>query len=103
MPEYYLKRNDAIQLDMVTHLQALENYTMFHLLDGKCLISSLTMKRHQDRLTQEFIRINRSTMINIRYVKGINCKNHTNFIKMLNGKEFKVSRRRSNILSQLAS
>ncbi|WP_341226028.1 LytTR family DNA-binding domain-containing protein [uncultured Arcticibacterium sp.] len=101
---YYLKRNDSIQTEKVMLLEALENYTLFHLNDGRKIISSLTLKRHQEKLEIEFfVRVNRSTIINKNFVKKILLKDRTNFIRLKNGKEIKVSRRRQDTLSQLAS
>ena len=48
MEYYYLKKNDAVELSQLIFLEALENYTLFHLCDGTKVISSLTLKRHQE-------------------------------------------------------
>ncbi|AWV98901.1 LytR/AlgR family response regulator transcription factor [Arcticibacterium luteifluviistationis] len=101
---YYIKRNDLVETNNVVLLEALENYTLFHLKDGSKIISSLTLKRHQEKLELEpFVRVNRSMIINTNFVQKILCKNDTNFICLKNGKEVKVSRRRQATLGQLAS
>lgn len=101
---YYLKRNDSIETEKVMLLEALENYTLFHLNDGRKIISSRTLKRHQEKLEIEFfVRVNRSTIINKSFVKQVLLKDDTNYICLKNGKEIKVSRRRQGTLRQLAS
>ncbi|SOE22908.1 LytTr DNA-binding domain-containing protein [Spirosomataceae bacterium TFI 002] len=104
MDYYYLKRNDSIQLIDIVFLEALENYTLFYLSNGSKIISSSTLKRHQEKLPENsFVRINRSMMINTRHIRKIFCKNDTNFIRMKNGRDLKVSRRRRDTLDLIAS
>ena len=72
MNNYYLKKNDLIDLNELVFLQALENYTLFHLKDGSKVISSLTLKRHQEKLSdRDFLRVNRSMIINVLFINSI--------------------------------
>lgn len=104
MEYYYLKKNDSVDLTQLVLLEALENYTLFHLSDGSRVISSLTLKRHQEKLTSKrFIRVNRSMLINPKFINSIILRNDTHFICLENGKEIRVSRRRIDTLDHLAS
>ncbi len=104
MDYYYLKKNDSVDLNDLMYLEATINYTVFYLSDGSKTISSLTLKRHQEKLTDKsFFRVNRSTLINTQFITSIVQKNNTHFICLQNGKEIKVSRRRQNTLAHLAS
>ncbi|MCR9063535.1 MAG: LytTR family transcriptional regulator [Cytophagales bacterium] len=103
--EYYnIKRNDFVRLNSVIYLEAQENYTLFHLKDGSSVISSTTLKRHEERLSLNvFLRVNRSTLVNSAFVKKVTKKDQTNFVKLKNGLEIKVSRRRRDTLDLIAS
>ena len=104
MDYYYLKKNDSVDLNQLVLLEALENYTMFHLSDGTRLISSLTLKRHQENLlNKSFYRVNRSMLINAQFINSIVLKKDTHYICLQNGKEIRVSRRRRDTLADLAS
>lgn len=101
---YYLKRKDAVSLSDVLYLEALENYTRFHLSDGSSVISSLTLKHHQEKLSSEtFLRINRSTLVNTDHVKNVFLKDEVKFVMLNSGQEIKVSRRRQDTLLNLVS
>lgn len=104
MEYYYLKKNDAVELSQLIFLEALENYTLFHLCDGTKVISSLTLKRHQENLSNnKFLRVNRSMLINSQFIVNIILKKDTHFIRLRDGKEIRVSRRRIDTLVDLAS
>lgn len=104
MDYYYLKKNDSVDLNQLVLLEALENYTLFHLKDGSKVISSLTLKRHQENLSdRSFLRVNRSMLINAQFINSIILKKDTHFICLDNGKEIRVSRRRRDTLADLAS
>jgi two-component system LytT family response regulator len=102
MNDYYIKQNNAVLINDLVYLQALENYTCFHFKDGSSLISSYTLKKHESALPGfTFLRVNRSTIINSNYVRKVVNKNRTNFIRMKNGLEIRVSRRRQESLENL--
>lgn len=103
MDYYNLKRNDAINLADLMYLEANINYTLFYMSDGTKVLSSLTLKRHQEKLSEwKFLRVNRTHLVNQNFVKEIKTKNETSFLGMTDGREFRVSRRRRDTLSQLA-
>lgn len=77
-------------------LEADINYTIFHLHDGRKVLSSSTLKVHEQELNgQEFVRINRSTVINNAYVLAINHIGKNIEYAMHNGQLIRASRRRA--------
>ena len=59
----------------ITYLEAAVNYTIFHLNDGKKVVSSFTLKKYEEdiRLTG-FLRVHKSYLLNPEYVKGVEKK-----------------------------
>ncbi|AWV98030.1 LytR/AlgR family response regulator transcription factor [Arcticibacterium luteifluviistationis] len=101
--KYFIKKNNYVNIRHVILLQGIENYTLFHLEDGSKIMSSHTLKRHQEKLANEaFLRVNRSTLVNTSFVQKVQTKNAVRFIHLTDGKEIKVSRRRQGTLRQLA-
>ena len=103
MINYYIKQNNPVSIREVVYLKDIENYTRFHFKDGSSFISSTTLKKHESALPElTFLRVNRSTLINAIYIKKIVNKNRTNFIRMKNGMEIRVSRRRQQSLEKFS-
>jgi two-component system LytT family response regulator len=72
------------------------NYTIFHLVNGKKLILAKTLLECQQMLEAfDFVRPNRSVIINLHAVKGIG----ENGIKLKNNTLISVSRRRANSIT----
>jgi two-component system, LytTR family, response regulator len=82
---------NVILLKDIVYCKASGNYTEFYLTDGKCIISSYTLKQYDDLLTPlSFFRSHRSYLINMshvkKYKKGIGGE-----IIMSNGVEIELS------------
>ena len=59
-----------VPLDDIIYCHANGNYTEFHLVNNKQLLSSYTLKQYHDLLTDHnFFRTHRSYLINLTYVK----------------------------------
>ena len=59
-----------LPLKEIVFCRASGNYTEFHLIDNKMLLSSYTLKQYHDLLTDHyFFRAHRSYLINLSYVK----------------------------------
>lgn len=71
------------------------NYTEFHLVNGKKVVSSTTLLRHQERL-DGFVRVSRKHLVNPKYIKEIRMEHKINFVVLQSGHELKISRRRNN-------
>jgi DNA-binding LytR/AlgR family response regulator len=88
----------AIQPDEVVYMSSLENYTKFHLADGQVIISSRTMKLHEDQLSQigfNFARIHRKYVLNLNYLKSIEESSEGHIARLSNGDKIMVSRRKA--------
>ena len=86
----------------ITYLEAAVNYTIFHLNDGKKVVSSFTLKKYEEdiRLTG-FLRVHKSYLLNPEYVKGVEKKGKKASVKMMDGTLLCVSRRKLNLISNL--
>jgi DNA-binding LytR/AlgR family response regulator len=86
----------------VLYLKADTNYTIYSLKCGGKLVSSFTLKIHQERCEyNHFIRINRSYLLNPKYIKEVIEVGSEKIVKLMDGTLAKVSRRRMHVLSQL--
>jgi two-component system LytT family response regulator len=81
----------------ISRIEAAENYSIVHLIEGKKIIIAKTLKKFEEELKIGFFRINRSTLINLNYIK----KNSGDQIILKNGQEYRISRRRLNNFSIL--
>ena len=82
-----------VNVKEVVRLRADKNYTEFHMIDGKTVIVSTTLKTYESILPPElFYRIHQSHLINlhqiVRYVKRYNS------VEMSDGSELEVSKRK---------
>lgn len=81
-----------IPINEIIYCQASSNYTEFYLTDGKCILSSYTLKQYDEILNcQSFFRAHRSYLINMAHVK-IYKKGDGGEIVMSNGDEIELSR-----------
>lgn len=79
--------------DNILFLRGDINYTEFHLVDGKKVISSFTLLRHQEKLGS-FIRVSKSHLVNPDYVKNVAQEGTYAQVELMNGNLLKISRRR---------
>jgi DNA-binding LytR/AlgR family response regulator len=91
-----------INIEHVVMLTAQSNYTTVHLADGNSFLYAITLGKLEKRFGDDaFIRPNRSTLVNTKYVLGVhnaNIKHKSSYIKMKNGIVIYISRRRSRLL-----
>lgn len=73
------------------------NYTEFHLLNGRMLVSSSTLLSHEKKLN-DFIRVSRKHLVNPEYIKNIEKSNGTKSLLMHNGERITIARRKKYIL-----
>lgn len=69
------------------------NYTEFHLVDGKKLVSSSTLLKHQEKLIS-FLRVSKSHLVNPDFVKNVAYEGTYAQVELMNGNLLKISRRR---------
>ncbi|MFM2393469.1 MAG: hypothetical protein RLZZ546_1451 [Bacteroidota bacterium] len=85
---------DLLQFTEIIRLESMSNYTKFHLLDGRVLLSSKTMGEYEETLlANNFLRIHRSHIINLLYMKKFQ-RNNENYVLMKDGSKIEVSDRR---------
>jgi DNA-binding LytR/AlgR family response regulator len=81
--------------ESICYLESSINYTFFFLKDGRSFISGYNIKVFEAFFEhQAFIKINRSKLVNVAFIKQTNCVDKTYSILLQNGKEINISRRR---------
>ncbi len=92
-----------IQLSEIVRLEAVSNYTKFFLSDGKQLLVSKTMGDYEELLLRNnFFRIHRSHIINLRYLRTFH-KNEAGTVELKDGTLLEVSDRKKKELLQRLS
>ena len=90
-----------IPIDQISHIESLQKRTWFY-SQGEQYKTAVTLKELQTRLPNNFIRIHRSCIINIYYIKKISRDLTSNFIVQLNeGTELPVSQSYINNLREV--
>jgi DNA-binding LytR/AlgR family response regulator len=84
----------------IIFLRALINYTEFHLTNGRKIISSYTLTRHENHI-EGFLRINKSYLINPTYIEKVNAIGGKKEVQLKNGECIIVSRRRRGVVEGL--
>ena len=76
--------------DEIVQIQAVGNYSLFCLTNGRQLLSSRTLKLYQDRLPAYFIRVHRTCLVN-----GYFVEQQTDFdrLRLTTGEDVPLSRR----------
>src|SRR5690606_7260975 len=69
------------------YLQADNNATDFHMVDGSSLVAFKTLKNYEDVLPKNFVRIHRSYVVNCKYISRIHygkgvCYISSKYIKL---------------------
>ncbi len=97
---WFNHQKTSVQLEEVVYLKSLENYTQFYLKSGQVLIASYTMKSYEQKLSgnQHFTRIDRGTVINLRYLLKFETNEEGNFALLSTGEKMGISRRKSKVL-----
>lgn len=81
-----------VPVNEIVYCHADSNYTRFHLIDKKCILSSYSLKQYDEILTtQSFFRAHRSYLINLSHVKMYK-RGEGGEIIMSNGHEIELSR-----------
>ncbi|MDB5120397.1 MAG: two-component system response regulator [Sphingobacteriales bacterium] len=85
----------VLDISSIVYVEADSNYSVFYLESNEKIIVSKPLKEYEEILESvNFIRIHKSTIINLRYLKEYSNKN--GFVVLLqNGVELQVSRRRT--------
>ena len=90
-----LSANDGLhflELENIVRLQSDINYTTFHLIDGRQIVVSKTLKNFETLLEgEDFFRPHRSHIINLKHISKI-LKEDGGFILMKDGIQVPISR-----------
>lgn len=82
-----------IEVDDIVSLQADSNYTIIHMRDMQKLVISKTLKDFEELLDgQQFVRIHKSYIVNLRYIKEYSTTDG-GMVKMADGNQWSISRR----------
>lgn len=85
----------------IIYLEGMNNYTAFHLISKPKILVSKTLKEFEELLSESgFIRIHKSSIINIRHLKKVNIEDNVS-AQMVDGTMLAVSRRRAAELVEL--
>lgn len=83
----------------IVRLEGQGNYTVFILADGQRLTYSKTISLFEERLAFPFIRIHKSCIINLEYLRE-NWQRGKNELTMTDGHSVSISRRRRSEVRQ---
>ncbi len=87
--------------NIIIYLEADINYTIFHLKDGKRIISSATLKRHaSDQRLAGFVRVHKSFLLNPKFIENYEQKGKKASVLLANGETVGVSRRKINMVKE---
>jgi two-component system LytT family response regulator len=84
-----------VDLDNIMQVEADSNYSIFHLSDKDPITVSKVLKEYEEILPeQQFVRVHKSSIVNLNYVKEYNSKNGLELV-LRDGRKIAVSRRRA--------
>jgi len=91
-----------VEIDNIIRCEADGNYTLIYTLEGETILTSKTLKDHENILTEfNFERVHNSHLVNIRHIKKYLNK-ESGFLQMTDGSQIPISqRKKSYVLSIL--
>lgn len=86
-----------IDINDIIHIEADSNYSVFHLDKRDKITVSRVLKEYEEILPDDqFVRIHKSSIVNLDYLKEYNSKNGLEVL-LKNGQKIAVSRRRASV------
>lgn len=83
-----------VNLEEIIYCHAQNNYTEFHLQDGRSILVSKTLKEYDELLNEEgFFRVHQSYLINLNHLRQFQ-KQDGGYVQMSNGSLIGVARRK---------
>jgi two-component system, LytTR family, response regulator len=96
---YYGK--EPIPFDKILRIEAISNYSKLYFTDGKTLVVSKVLQWFEENLvTQQFVRVHRSHLINTNYISEYN-KNGNQTIILQDNSFFQVARRKQTLVRRI--
>ncbi len=90
----------VVDLDEIVYIESDNNYSNFHLKDGRKVLISKTLKSFEKKLRNEnFFRAHQSYLINLSYVRAFDKKNDT--VTLINSVNLPVSQRKRKELIEI--
>lgn len=87
-----------VEIDNILYIEADSNYSIFNLNSDERIMVGKVLKDYEELLpTDRFVRIHKSSIVNLKYVKEYQTKNGTT-LSLTNGNILAVSRRRASEL-----
>lgn len=84
-----------VDIDDIIHIEADSNYSVFYFTNQEKIAVSKILKDYEEILPDNrFVRVHKSSIVNLKYVKEYNSKNGLQVI-LSNGETITVSRRRA--------
>ena len=84
-----------VSIDDIVHIEADSNYSIFYLINNEKITVSKVLKEYEEILPDhQFVRIHKSSIVNLNYLREYNSKNGLEVI-LENGDKIAVSRRRA--------
>ncbi len=85
--------------NQIAYLEADINYTIFHLNDGKKIVSSFTLKKYaEDNRLAGFLRVHKSLLLNPKYITHYEQQGKKASVILSTGQTLQVSRRKINLI-----
>ena|SRR6218665_3155488 len=92
--------NDLSQ-ENICYLESYVNYTLLFLQDGKSIVSGYNIKVFEQIFAKDdFIKINRSRIVNVSFIQKTLTNNRTCTVHLANGERVAIARRRLNGLKE---
>lgn len=94
---------EFVPIEKIIRCEADNNYTQFHILDGKSILVSKTLKDFQELLeSQGFFRVHQSHLVNLNYVQKY-MKGSGGLVVMEDGSHVDVARRKKEAFLEILS
>lgn len=101
MKTVFLNKSSQVAIDDIIYLKSDRNYTEVYTTNDKCLIISQTLGIIAEKIDEEsFIRISNSHIVNVAFIAICKIGNKKVIVKLEDGLELNVSRRRISSFNQ---
>lgn len=89
-----------VKIDEIIRLEAMGNYTHFHLADKTKVLVTKTLKEFDQKLPESFLRVHQSHLVNRHQIKAY-IKTEGGYLKMKDGADVPVSVRKKSYVMEL--
>lgn len=92
-----------VRKDQIVRLEAMGNYTHFHLVDDSKVLVTKTMKEYEKTLGPAFIRVHQSHLVHKLFIKAY-VKSEGGYLELINGQTVPVSfRKKAQVIEALSN